>query len=270
MKSRPLVFLLLIIVAVQAVVLARLQGWSPWHGSEAQKPAMQAKNVPVKIERIQGTDLKRLTLTAKAASRIDIQTAPVRDQQVMRKRLVAGEISALSVEPVVKVSGPGVPTKAARFVVRVPITSDLSNVNRNQSVTVLPIGHDTGTTSAPGKLIDLPAGNDSKDAVKALHYEVEGSFQNLSAGQRVNVEYVLASANGTGSKVIPYAAVVYDAKGAGWVYTNPEPLVFVRHRISVDFIQGDQAVLLEGPPTGTQVVTVGVIQLYGSEFFVSH
>ena len=57
---------------------------------------------------------------------------------------------------------------------------------------------------------------------------------------------------------------------AARVGTNPEPLVFVRHRINVDFVEGDQAALLDGPPTGTSVVTVGAVELYGSEFFVGH
>lgn len=67
---------------------------------------------------------------------------------------------------------------------------------------------------------------------------------------------------------VPYGAVLYDAKGATWVYTNPEPLVFVRHAITVDYIKGDLAVLLEGPPVGTSVVTAGGAELAGVEFGV--
>ncbi len=67
---------------------------------------------------------------------------------------------------------------------------------------------------------------------------------------------------------IPYAALLYEASGATSVYTNPEPLVYVRHPITVDYIQGDRAVLLEGPPTGTSVVTTGGAELSGIEFGV--
>jgi len=67
-------------------------------------------------------------------------------------------------------------------------------------------------------------------------------------------------------KVVPYAAVLYDLHGGTWVYTNPEPRAFIRHRIVVDHIDGDNAVLSEGPPTGTEVVTVGVAELFGTEF----
>ena len=66
--------------------------------------------------------------------------------------------------------------------------------------------------------------------------------------------------------VMPYAAVMYDLKGDTWAYTSPEPLTFVRKSVTVDSIKGDTAFLSEGPPSGTQVVTVGVAELFGVEF----
>jgi hypothetical protein len=71
--------------------------------------------------------------------------------------------------------------------------------------------------------------------------------------------------NGSERKVVPYAAVIYDLSGATWVYTNPAPLAFVRESITIDFIEGDRAVLVNGPSSGTEVVTVGVAELYGAE-----
>ena len=70
---------------------------------------------------------------------------------------------------------------------------------------------------------------------------------------------------GVQRKVIPYAAVLYDTEGNTWTYSNPEPLVFVRHSITVDRIEGETAVLSDGPAAGTAVVTVGAQELYGSE-----
>lgn len=67
---------------------------------------------------------------------------------------------------------------------------------------------------------------------------------------------------------VPYGAVLYDAKGTTFVYTNTAPLTFVRHVIVVDVIQGDTAMLNSGPPTGTPVVTVGGVELLGVEFGV--
>ena len=69
----------------------------------------------------------------------------------------------------------------------------------------------------------------------------------------------------TSRQVVPYAAVLYDAKGDTWVYTNPNPLTFVRHPIHIDYIEGDLAVLSDGPAAGTAVVLVGAAELFGAE-----
>jgi hypothetical protein len=71
--------------------------------------------------------------------------------------------------------------------------------------------------------------------------------------------------NGAQRKVIPYAAVIYGLKGETWMYTNPQPLTFVRQVITVDYIDGDDVILVDGPPAGTPVVTVGVPELYGAD-----
>ena len=74
------------------------------------------------------------------------------------------------------------------------------------------------------------------------------------------------SAAGTSGTVVDYAAVIYDPQGKASVYTNPEPLVFVRQDVTVDHIDGDVAFLTGGPPVGTAVVTVGGAELFGTEF----
>ena len=76
--------------------------------------------------------------------------------------------------------------------------------------------------------------------------------------------------SGTKQKAIPYSAVLYDPNGETWTYTNPEPLIFVRHRITIDYIDEDLAFLLDGPPSGTAVVTVGAAELFGIELGVGH
>jgi len=69
---------------------------------------------------------------------------------------------------------------------------------------------------------------------------------------------------------VPYSAVLYDEIGDTWVYTMPEPLVFVREALSVAQMQGDSAVFSEGPPVGTLVVTVGAAELLGAELEIGH
>jgi nitrous oxide reductase accessory protein NosL len=71
-------------------------------------------------------------------------------------------------------------------------------------------------------------------------------------------------------KVVPYSSLIYDPKGQTWIYTSPKARTFVRQKVDVDYIEGDLAVLKDGPPAGTVVATVGVAELYGTEFKVGH
>ena len=66
-------------------------------------------------------------------------------------------------------------------------------------------------------------------------------------------------------KTIPYSSIIYDIQGNTWAYTNPEPNVYVREKIDVDDIEGEHAFLSKGPEVGTEVVTIGVAELYGVE-----
>jgi hypothetical protein len=111
----------------------------------------------------------------------------------------------------------------------------------------------------------------------AVVEEIEGSeFKRVvltqKAAERLDIQTVPVrdeEVDGAQRLVVPYAAVLYGLQGETWAYTNPEPLVFVRHPISVDTIEGDLAILMDGPPAGTAVVTVGGAELYGAEVGVS-
>jgi hypothetical protein len=59
--------------------------------------------------------------------------------------------------------------------------------------------------------------------------------------------------------------VEYNNDGSTFAYTSPEPLAYVQQPITVDSINGTQAVLAAGPAAGTQVVTVGAAELLGVE-----
>lgn len=88
------------------------------------------------------------------------------------------------------------------------------------------------------------------------------------AAERLGIETVpvreeWVARSGSVGRVVPYASVIYGLQGETWVYISPEPLVFVRYLVIVDYIDGGLAILLEGPPPGTKVVTVGVAELYG-------
>jgi multidrug efflux pump subunit AcrA (membrane-fusion protein) len=69
--------------------------------------------------------------------------------------------------------------------------------------------------------------------------------------------------------LVPYAALIYDGDGLAWVYTSPQNLTFLRTRVVVDRIEGNQVLLADGPPPGTRVVTVGAAEVYGAELGIA-
>ncbi|MGH3345293.1 MAG: hypothetical protein ACRDPK_20995 [Carbonactinosporaceae bacterium] len=69
-------------------------------------------------------------------------------------------------------------------------------------------------------------------------------------------------------KVIPYAAVLYDPDGKAWAFTNTGGRSYVREPIEVDYVEGDRAVLADGPAVGTAIVRQGAAELYGAELGV--
>ena len=85
-----------------------------------------------------------------------------------------------------------------------------------------------------------------------------------SAVERIGIETVPVEQRGS-RLVVPYDSVYIDAHGGFWVYTNPEPLVFVRAPIDIVHETSSRAFLVDGPPAGTRVVTVGAPELYGTE-----
>ena len=82
--------------------------------------------------------------------------------------------------------------------------------------------------------------------------------------QRIGLETTSVVVSGAGLEV-PASAIWIDVDGQEWVYTSPEPLTFVREPVVVDQYDDDVAVLSDGPEPGTEVVTVGVAELIGSE-----
>jgi hypothetical protein len=120
------------------------------------------------------------------------------------------------------------------------------------------------------------------EKVEPVHVEhIEGSelsklILTEKAVERTGIQTALvtqemiASSEESLRLVAPYSSLLYDAHGHIWVYTNPEPRTYLRHEVKVDFIEGDKAILLEGPPVGTMVVTLGAAELYGAESGVGH
>jgi len=156
-------------------------------GQPAAFAADSSKPGPAKVEKIEGSNVARVTLTEPAMARLGVETTPVREEAVTpRKPLISG-ISALTVAA----------------------NADSSSV------------------------------------------PVTDAMQTAPASET--------------RKIIPYSAVIYDLSGQAWAYVNTEPRTYVRQPITIDYSQGAQTVLKDGPPAGTQVVSVGAAELFGAE-----
>ena len=83
--------------------------------------------------------------------------------------------------------------------------------------------------------------------------------------ERAGIETAAVEDGSAGVLSVPYSAIYYDAKGNAFVYTVTGSLSYVRAPITVDYVEGDQAILSAGPSVGTEVVAVGVAELYGAE-----
>ena len=85
------------------------------------------------------------------------------------------------------------------------------------------------------------------------------------AAKRLGIETAEVASLPTGRESVPYSAVIYDAEGHSWVFTNHEALSYIKAPITIDRIDGDRAILAEGPPVGTAVVSQGAEELFGVE-----
>lgn len=86
--------------------------------------------------------------------------------------------------------------------------------------------------------------------------------------RRVGLETAQVKRSGKG-KVIPYESMLYDAEGKTHVYTTKKPLEYLREEVKVDRITGDRVYLSDGPAAGTEIVTTGVVQVYGTELEIN-
>jgi multidrug efflux pump subunit AcrA (membrane-fusion protein) len=102
-----------------------------------------------------------------------------------------------------------------------------------------------------------------------LYYEVDNRELRLRPGQRVGIDLAITSV--TDARVVPMSAVLYDIYGGTWVYvTQPkkqnDQQSFSRHRVLIEWVDAEHAILSEGPQAGASVVVAGAAELFGTEF----
>ena len=86
------------------------------------------------------------------------------------------------------------------------------------------------------------------------------------AMERLDMKTEMVAAGAGTDITVPYSALIYEADGTSWVYTNPAPGVFQRQGVTVSRVEGGVVTATAGPAVGTPVVTVGATELFGAEF----
>jgi len=114
---------------------------------------------------------------------------------------------------------------------------------------------------------DVAAAPPAADAATGsidLVYELANAKAKLRPGERV---LAMLQLTGAGERlVVPRAALLFDIHGGSWVYVQQAPCTFLRSRVQVAWVDGAEAVLERGPSPGTEVVTLGAAELFGTEF----
>lgn len=211
--------------------------------------APAAHEKPAKLDPVGNTGLKKVTLTPKANERIGLQMAPIREEQVTRMRTIGGSIVSASGSP-------------DALWVRLQLNeNEIKQIDRAQPAEVRTLTADPkqkGFAAQPDK---GPANPTEADEI---FYRLDGTNHGLKNGDPALVQ--LALQGGSASlKVIPSSALLYDTKGQTWVYISDGELAYVRNKVAIAYIDGDNVYLSDGPAAGVQVVTLGAAELYGAE-----
>lgn len=127
----------------------------------------------------------------------------------------------------------------------------------------------------PSSAVTAPAAAKFANDPATVEKNAETGIAKITLSERglerlqLTTDTVKPGAGGT-EVVLPYAALLYDASGATWVYTNPAPRVYQRQAVTVAKVQAGVVTATAGPPAGTTVVTVGAAELFGAEFDTAH
>jgi len=155
--------------------------------------------------------------------------------------------------------------------IRVPVYVDLlPKLKREQAACLVSLnGSPLGSTPQLCKPIAAPPTADAATSSADLYYEVDNRNLRLMPGQRIGVDIPMTSV--TEAMVIPAAAVLYDIYGGTWVYvqtmnTAEGGTKFMRSRVLLEWVEGDQAIISKGPAIGATIVTDGAAELFGTEF----
>jgi hypothetical protein len=225
-----------------------------------------------------------IVLDKNEVERLGIETVPVREEKIVRRMTVMGEVKdepaatpTSTTQATADTSTPSAPSpsdnKAANGTMppRVLVLLDRNPDDDADDDAGEYDDEDDAEILAPGDF-DEPEPLRAKRVVigtasepaDTLYFKVRGGTQHgLTVGQRVGVK-LAAPGSDTPKRIVPYSAIIYDATGNPWVFVRSKPLEFVKQHVTIEDIDHNMAILGDGPPPGTEVVTVGVAELAGA------
>ena len=129
----------------------------------------------------------------------------------------------------------------------------------------------TGCDRASAATSPHPAGEQAAKVEKNASTGIAKITLSERAIGRLDLKTATVGAGAAGAALtLPYDALLYDAAGRTWVYTNPEPRVYQRHEVTVTRIEGGTVFAAAGPAAGTAIVTTAAAELFGAEFDTAH
>lgn len=275
------------------VALARAQAELAAARAEAQAQIVAAeaaaKTARAQSERAQllerqnaGSQQAYETAVAAAArAEADLKAAKARFEALAGVHLEQGDTTTLRIDSpfdgivtaLPAQEGMAVPAGAALIEVsamdpiwlRVPVyAGDVASLNLKEEVHVRPLGANGDKPDAIARAVEAaPAGNPFASSVDLL-FELPNPDFRWRPDQRVMVR--ITTTDATETLTVPWSAIVHDVHGSPWVYARTAPQTYRRQRVEVLEVSGGVASLRRGPTPGTEVVTEGVAELFGTEF----
>lgn len=145
---------------------------------------------------------------------------------------------------------------------------DLVAIDPQAGARVFRLGEPASAEGLAAEPVVAPPSADPLAATVDLFYSLRPGGAALRPGERVRVSVPGPARESALS--VPWSAVITDVHGGQWVYEVTAPGVYARRRVVVLRVEGDRALLARGPREGATVVTVGVAELYGTEFGAGH
>ncbi len=229
-----------------------------------------------------GVGAKRTVLEAQAAydTARETRNAAQERERILEESLVEGTAEPIiitapesgTLRNVMSAHGQQVPAGAILFElgnatnawVRVTLPmSDLAEMDLSQQAHVGALSAHASQAVQPAFPMQAPPLANAQNYTVETLYRLSDTTGTVIPGNRVGVTIPIGESNE--SKTIASGAVIYDALGGSWVYEEIEPLRYVRKRVTLHRVTGNDAIIASGTNVGTSLVVVGSQALFGAE-----